>query len=181
MDPDPIGEVNGDGFAGPWRGGYFTSLEGSNRVPCIIRWPGKISPGKVSNELVHEVGYVYDAAIGGGGPRFLLTGRLTAWTCGDFLLGDAAESGRDTILCFQGNRLQAVKWRQWKMHIFRQDEFLSTWTPYNVPHIHNLEWDPREERAVDFPHGWVVHPMAAAAAAFLKTLTIELPIKPGYA
>jgi hypothetical protein len=51
--------------------------------------------------------------------------------------------------------------------------------PYNAPHIHNLEWDPREENQVDFPHGWVVHPMAAAVSAFLKTLAAEPPIKPG--
>jgi arylsulfatase len=96
-----------------------------------------------------------------------------------FLLGDAGESGRDTVLCIQGDRLQAIKWRQWKAHLFQQDEFLSTWTPYNMPHLHNLEWDPREEHQVDFPHGWVAHPMAAAAGAFLNSLTIEPPIKPG--
>ena len=88
----------------------------------------------------------------------------------DFLLGDADESGRDTVLCIQGNRLQAVKWRQWKAHLFQQDEFLSTWTAYNMPHLHNLEWDPREEHEVDFPHAWVMHPMAAAISAFMKTL-----------
>jgi arylsulfatase len=97
----------------------------------------------------------------------------------DFLLGDAETSGRDTILCFQGNRLQAVKWRQWKMHLFQQDENLSTWSPYNMPHLHNLEWDPREEHEVDFPHAWVAHPIAAAAGAFMKTLALEPPIKPG--
>ncbi len=75
--------------------------------------------------------------------------------------------------------MQAVKWRQWKAHLFQQDEFASTWTPYNMPHLHNLEWDPREEHEVDFPHGWVVHPMAAAVAAFLHTLVLEPPIKPG--
>jgi hypothetical protein len=96
-----------------------------------------------------------------------------------FLLGDAEESGRDTILCMQGNRLQAVKWRQWKGHLFQQDAFASTWLPYSIPHIHNLEWDPREEHEIDFPHAWVLHPMAAAAGAFLQTLAVEPPIKPG--
>ncbi|WP_172652974.1 hypothetical protein [Rhodococcus opacus] len=97
----------------------------------------------------------------------------------EFLLGDAGVSGRDTVLCIQGNRLQAVKWRQWKAHLFQQDEFLSTWTPYNMSHLHNLEWDPREEHEIDFPHGWVVHPMAAAVGAFLRTFAMEPPIKPG--
>ena len=97
----------------------------------------------------------------------------------DFLLGDAEESGRDTILCIQGNRLQAVKWHQWKVHLFQQDEFLSTWTAYNMPHLYNLEWDPREEHPVDFPHAWVMHPMAAATSAFLMSLAMEPPIKAG--
>ena len=30
---------------GPWRGGLFTTLEGSNRTPCIVRWPGKVLAG----------------------------------------------------------------------------------------------------------------------------------------
>ena len=69
--------------------------------------------------------------------------------------------------------------RQWKAHLFQQDAFLSTWTPYNVPHLHNLEWDPREENEVNFAHGWVAHPMAAAVSAFMMTLALEPPIKPG--
>ena len=48
-----------------------------------------------------------------------------------------------------------------------------------MPLLYNLEWDPREEHQVDFPHAWVLHPMAAAAGAFLKSLAIEPPIKPG--
>ena len=96
-----------------------------------------------------------------------------------FLLGDAAESGRDIILCLQGNRLQAAKWHQWKVHLFTQDDFYSTWVPNNMPLLYNLEWDPREEHQVDFPHGWVIHPIAAAAGAFLRTLATEPPVKPG--
>ena len=60
----------------------------------------------------------------------------------DFLLGDAEESGRDTVLCFQGNRLQAVKWNEWKVHMFKQDNFNSTWVPWNMPQVHNLYWIP---------------------------------------
>lgn len=83
------------------------------------------------------------------------------------------------MLCLQGNRLQAVKWRQWKLHLFQQDQAASTFSAYNAPHLHNLEWDPREEHEIGFPHGWVIHPMAAAIGAFLKSLAKEPPIKPG--
>jgi arylsulfatase A-like enzyme len=176
-DPDPLGG-QWQGFSGIWRGGYFTSLEGSNRAPCIIRWPGKVPAGKVSNELVHVVD-MFTTLLKSGGGEVPADRQIDGIDMGQFLLGDAEESGRNTVLCLQGNRLQAVKWRQWKATLFKQEEFLSTWAPYNVPHIHNLEWDPREEHQVDYPHGWVLHPMAAAAGAFLRTLTMEPPIKPG--
>jgi len=177
MDPDPAGG-QWSGFSGPWRGGYFTSLEGSQRAPSIIRWPGKVPAGKVSNEMVHLVDMFTTLVLAGGGT--VPTDRqIDGMDMREFLLGDAEESGRDTVLCLQGNRLQAAKWRQWKAHLFQQDNMMSTWAPYNMPRLYNLEWDPREEHEVDFPHGWVVHPMAAAAGAFLMSLAAEPPIKPG--
>jgi arylsulfatase len=176
-DPDPLGGRWG-GFAGPWRGSLFTSLEGSNRTPCIIRWPGKVPAGRVSNELVHEVDLFTTLVLAGGG-SVPADRQIDGMDMRGFLLGNAEESGREVVLCMMGNRLQAVKWRQWKAHLFHQDDFFSTWTPYAVPRVYNLEWDPREENQVDFPHAWVVHPMAAAAGAFLKSLVIEPPIKPG--
>ena len=42
-----------EGASGPWRGTYFTAMEGSLRAPFIIRWPGKVPAGGVSNEIVH--------------------------------------------------------------------------------------------------------------------------------
>ncbi len=177
MDPDPLGG-QWNGFSGPWRGGIGTSMEGSNRAPFIIRWPGKVPAGKVSNELVHLVD-TFTTLLLAAGADIPADRMIDGMDMRNFLLGDAEESGRDTVLCLQGNRLQAVKWRQWKTHLFRQDDTYLTWSPYNVPNIHNLEWDPREEHQVDFPHAWVLHPMAAAVFAFLKSFASEPPIKPG--
>jgi len=177
IDPDPAGG-SWQGSSGPWRGGYFTSLEGSNRAPCLVRWPGHVPAGKVSNEMVHLVDMFPTLATVAGAE--VPTDRvIDGMDMGDFLLGDAEESGRNTVLCIQGNRLQAIKWRQWKAHLFQQDGFMSTFSPLNMPRLYNLEWDPREEHEVDFPHGWTVHPMAAAAGVFLSTLAKEPPIKPG--
>src|SRR5271168_479100 len=44
-----------EGDSGPWRGTYFTAMEASLRVPCIVWWPGKVPAGRVSNEIVHSV------------------------------------------------------------------------------------------------------------------------------
>jgi arylsulfatase A-like enzyme len=177
VDPDPVGG-QWHGFSGPWRGGLFTALEGSNRTPCIVRWPGKVPAGKVSNELVHAVDW-YTTLLNVAGAQVPGDRMIDGMDMRDFLLGDAEESGRDIILHLQGNRLQAAKWHQWKAHLFKQDDFYSTWSPLNMPLIYNLEWDPREEHQVDFPHGWVAHPIAAAAGAFLKSLVAEPPIKTG--
>ena len=43
------------GSSGPWSGFYNTVMEGGIRTPCIIRWPGRIPAGRVSNEIVHEI------------------------------------------------------------------------------------------------------------------------------
>jgi arylsulfatase len=177
IDPDPAGgEWNG--FSGPWRGGYITTLEGANRAPCMIRWPGTIKPGQVSNEIVH-IADLFTTLVTAGGGKVPGDRVIDGVNMAPFLLGDAEESGRDIVLHMQANRLQAAKWRQWKVHLFSQDDPYSTWEPYNMPPFFNLEWDPREEHPVDFPHAWVLHPIAAAAGAFMKTLAAEPPIPTG--
>ena len=45
------------GSAGPWSGFYNIVMEGGIRTPCIIRWPGRIPAGQVSNEIVHQVDF----------------------------------------------------------------------------------------------------------------------------
>lgn len=51
--PDPNWPWQGS--SGPWRGYYFTHMEGSLRVPFIVRWLGRVPTGRVSNEIVQEV------------------------------------------------------------------------------------------------------------------------------
>jgi hypothetical protein len=134
--------------------------------------PGRVPAGKVSNELVHQVDW-FTTLLRVAGANVPTDRQIDGIDMREFLLGTAEESGRDTVLCLQGNRLQAVKWRQWKLHLIDQNEADGTFAPYNGPHLHNLEWDPREEHNIVFPHGWVIHPIAAAVGAFLKTLATE--------
>src|SRR5215471_1523221 len=55
-----------EGDSGPWRGTYFTAMEASLRAPFIVRWPGKVPAGAVSNEIVHIVDlYPTLARVGG--------------------------------------------------------------------------------------------------------------------
>jgi arylsulfatase len=66
-----------DGWAGPWRGQYFTALEGGIRVPFLIRWPGKITAGRDSNEIMHGVA-MFATLAKFGGQKCPRTGHSTA-------------------------------------------------------------------------------------------------------
>ena len=44
-DNGPDSTFPSQGTSGPWRGYYFTHMEGSLRTPFIVRWPGHIPPG----------------------------------------------------------------------------------------------------------------------------------------
>ena len=59
------------GDSGPWRGTYFTAMEGSLRTPFIIRWPGHVPPGRVNNEIVHiaDLFTTLCACRGSGNPQ----------------------------------------------------------------------------------------------------------------
>jgi arylsulfatase A-like enzyme len=44
-----------DGGSTPYRGEKATNWEGGYRVPTLIRWPGVIKPGTISNDFfAHE-------------------------------------------------------------------------------------------------------------------------------
>jgi arylsulfatase A len=47
-------EAKGHYPSGPFRGYKSDAWEGGHRVPFIVRWPGVVKPGTVSNELVYQ-------------------------------------------------------------------------------------------------------------------------------
>jgi arylsulfatase len=47
-----------DAAATPFRGEKNTNWEGGWRVPAMVRWPGKIKPGSVTNEIVHHMDWL---------------------------------------------------------------------------------------------------------------------------
>jgi hypothetical protein len=49
----------GPGSNGPWRGDFFnTPFEGSMRVPAIVRWPGKVQGGVVTEQMLAAVDWL---------------------------------------------------------------------------------------------------------------------------
>jgi len=165
-----------DGWAGPWRGQYFTHLEGGIRVPFIVRWPGKIEAGCVSNELVHGVDMfpTLAALVGGKVPD---DRPIDGLDMSDFFLGKTEKSPREGLLIWCADRLQAVKWRNWKLHFYQQDTMFSPPLKLPTPFIINLYTDPQEQKPT--ADTWVVHPMLRMVAEFEKSTEDHPLIKMG--
>jgi arylsulfatase len=152
-----------DGWSGPWRGAYFTALEGGIRVPFIIRWPGKIAAGQVSNEIVTGSD-MFATLAKFTGAKVPSDRPMDSEDQSDFFLGKTQKSAREGFPIWCAERLTAVKWRNWKMHFIRQDNMFDPPVKNPVPVIYNLFTDPREEKPT--PDSWVVGPMLKIVGEF---------------
>ncbi len=131
------------GWSGPWSGSYVTAMEGSIRVPCIIRWPGKIPAGRVSNEIVHEVDLFTTLAAMAGAA--VPTDRpIDGLDLTPFLLGRQDRSGREGFPIYRAEELYAVKWQNWKLHYFWKERMDSPIEKLDIPRLYNLYVSPQE-------------------------------------
>lgn len=154
---------NGDGqyagWTGPWAGTYFTAMEGGLRAPLIIRWPGKIPAGHVSNQIVHIVD-IHPTLARLAGAKIPDDRAFDGVDMADFFLGKRDKSGREGFVIFVGDDLRAMKWRNWKWHNAWQETKYDPIERFStVPKIVDLVRDPRERRQVVEPYnGWLQYP-----------------------
>lgn len=170
-----------NGWGGPWRGSYFTGLEGSLRVPFIMRWPNKVPAGTVSNEIVHAIdlfatfAHIVEGTI--PGDRV-----IDSIDQSDFFLGKQEKSNRDGFIVYVGNDVFGVKWRNWKMIFKEVERSTDEKKTYDFPRFYNLYSDPKEEYPLTKDtagHFWVRWPMGELLKAHAASLMQEPPIKAG--
>ncbi|SHK44732.1 arylsulfatase [Shimia gijangensis] len=142
------------GSAGPWRSTLFTGYEGALRVPFAMRWPDKIKPGGVSDEIVHAMDLfpTFARIAGGEVPEDRVIDGIDV---SEFLVGAKADSGRDGFIVYMGNDVFGVKWQNWKLHFAEQTGWNGVFRKYTMPRVYNLMNDPQELDNVLFPHTWV--------------------------
>ena len=172
-----------NGWSGPWRGSYFTGLEGSLRVPFIIRWPGRVPAEVVSNEIVHELDlFATFARLSGG--RVPADRVIDSIDQTDFFLGKQEKSSRDGFIIYVGNDMFGIKWRNWKMMFKEVERGTDAKQTFDFPRFFNLYSDPKEEYPLTKAtagHFWVRWPMAELLKAHAASLAQEPPIAPGTA
>lgn len=110
------GLEHGDDPNGPLRGVKREVWEGGTRVPFIVRWPGRVAPGTVTDELISQVdifptlaavlGKKLGAVIAPDGESFLPT-----------LLGQPARPSNrgGIVLCSSGGHLALKTADGWKL------------------------------------------------------------------
>lgn len=105
------------GSAGPLREGKGTMFEGGCREPTLMRWPGRIPAGKTCDELASTIDILPTVAalIGADLPQRPIDGLDIR----PLMFGEPdARSPHAVFYCYYGGgQLQAVRDRQWKLHL----------------------------------------------------------------
>jgi arylsulfatase A-like enzyme len=157
------------GTAGPWRGTYHTAMEGALRVPFMLRWPSRVKPGQVNNEIVHitDLYATLGALIGVDLPQ---DRAIDGVDQSELFWGDQKSSKRQGFVYYIKDELRAVKWRDWKMHLIWEVEPNDGVKYLETPWIFNLIADPKEETDIAAEASWVRGPVRRMIDTFLQSL-----------
>ncbi|HEY4326643.1 MAG TPA: sulfatase [Mucilaginibacter sp.] len=102
------------GSAAGFREGKGTSWEGGTRVPCLIRWPGKIESGSVNSKLMINFDLLPTivAATGSKLPKNQIDGINFL----PLLLNKTSAAPREVFYYYYGvNNLEGVRYKNWKL------------------------------------------------------------------
>ncbi|MBN2356179.1 sulfatase, partial [candidate division KSB1 bacterium] len=104
---------NHAGTTGSLREGKGTAWEGGVRVPCIMRWPGRIPAARVCDKLTATIDILPTLAhlAGAALPERPIDG-VNLWP---LLKGDEAAEPRDRFYYYYGHELRAVRQGPWKL------------------------------------------------------------------
>jgi len=115
----------------------------------MVRWPGHIPAGVVTDEIIATYDwYPTLAALAGLGDRVPTDRPIDGLDMSAFMFGQADTSGRDTFV-YMGSDGEpiAVKWKTFKVH-FRYTQSDSWIAPYlkpQIPMVCDLISDPHEK------------------------------------
>jgi arylsulfatase A-like enzyme len=185
-----------------------TGWEGAYRVPSMVRWPGKIKPGTVSNEIMSHLDWAPTLLAVAGNTDVkedLLKGyeangktyknHLDGYNFLPYLTGEEKHGARKEFFYFTDEGgLIALRYNNWKVAFMVQDQAgtMAIWQHefrgLRMPYFYNLRTDPFEFATVTsntywdwwIDHAYNLYPMGDIVGGFLKTFEEYPPAqKPG--
>lgn len=180
----------------PFRSEKDTNWEGAFRIPLVIRWPGKIPAGVVSNEIVHHHDWLPTFLAMAGEPDIVekckkgheAAGKtfkvhLDGYNLLPYLTGQEEKSPRPGFIYFDDDgNLVALRYDNWKVVFMEQraQGTLRIWaepfTPLRLPKLFNLRTDPFERADItsNTYYDWLLdHVYIVFAAQGIVTQFIE--------
>ena len=146
------------GDSGPFRGYLGSVHEGSIRTPMMIKWPDRISPRQVSNEIVSIADFlpIISNLVAGDVPD---DRAIDGVNQKDLFFGNG-NSKRDGILFFHDETFVAAKWRQFKIY-FKGEGVMEDERSYEelwAPQVYNIMQDPKELNDIGLKNLWILSP-----------------------
>jgi arylsulfatase len=186
----------------PFRGEKNTNWEGGWRVPAMVRWPGHIEAGSVSNDIMHHMDWLPTFVAAAGNKdvkKQLLAGKtagkrsykvhLDGYNFLPYLTGKEKKSPRNEIFYFSDDGdMTALRYNDWKV-IFMEQRAEATFQSWRepfvtlrIPLLFNLRRDPYERGMVTsntyddwfLDRVYLLLPAQSFVGDFLKTF-VEYP------
>ncbi len=181
----------------PFRNEKNSNWEGAYRVPCMVRWPGKIDPGTVSNQIVSHLDWL-PTLVAMAGDSHVTDELLKGYRVGDmtykvhldgfnlvpYLTGETKKSPRESfIYCNDDQQVTGLRYDNWKLVFMEQRApgTLRIWAePFvslRLPKMFNLRTDPYERADITsntyydwlLDHAFLLVPAQDYVGKFLMT------------
>jgi arylsulfatase len=158
----------------PFRSEKDTNWEGAFRIPVVVRWPGKIPAGVVSNDIVQHHDWLPTVLAIAGEPDIVAKCKkghkagdktfkvhIDGYNLLDFLTKKGVKSPRPGFIYFDDDgELVALRYDNWKF-VFQEQRRAGTleiwaepFTNLRLPKIFNLRTDPYERADITSNTYW---------------------------
>ncbi len=194
-----------DGGMTPFRSEKNSNWEGAFRIPLLVRWPGQIKAGSISNEIVQHHDWFPTFLAMAGEPDIVEKAKKGYKACGrtyknhidgynllPYLTGKEKQSPRKLFVYISDDGdILAIRFDNWKVVFMEQRAkgTLQVWfepfTRLRVPKLFNLRTDPYEFADITsntywdwfFYHDYIAMAANAIVAKWAETFKDFPPIQ----
>ena len=156
------------GFFGPLREGKGSTYEGGHRVPCIVRWPGHVTPGGTSDAVFATIDFLppFGKCAGFETPPDRIVDGVDQ---SDLMTRKSEAGAHNDFFCFCKDELHAVRKGQWKLILPERRKFYGYVKDKGSSNVelHNRTQDAGGSSDVARTHSGIVEELLAYAKTLL--------------